>query len=60
MGSERCIRDRYTFYVKCGYVYDIEADSEEEARKILIRDGGLDITGTLCLEEEDYKNADLV
>jgi len=50
----------YTFYVKCGYVYDIEANSEEEARKILVRDGGSEITGTLCLEEEDYKNADLI
>ena len=50
----------YQFDVPCVYYYEIDADTEEEARKILVDKGGLDLDGDLCLDEEDYKEAQLV
>ena len=50
----------YVLSVPASYVYEIKAKTEEEARQILMKDGGLDIDGTLCLESEDYKEATLV
>ena len=50
----------YTFTVPCCYSYTITADSEEKAREILVRDGGIHIDGDLCgLDKEDYENAEL-
>ncbi len=37
-----------------------DADTEEQARKILLDKGGLDIEGDLCLDEDNYKRAELV
>tara|TARA_R100001163_G_C4950312_1_gene118344 strand:- start:4 stop:258 length:255 start_codon:yes stop_codon:yes gene_type:complete len=50
----------YEFEVPCSYYYCIEAESEEQARKILIEKGGLDIEGELCIEEKNYRNAILL
>ena len=52
----------FQFDVPCVYYYEIDADTEEEARKILVEKGGLDpdFEGDLCLDEEDYKEAQLV
>ena len=47
----------YTFAVPCSYVYEIEAETQEKAKEILMEKGGWDISGDLCLESEDYKNA---
>jgi hypothetical protein len=50
----------FEFEVPCSFHYEIEANTEEEARKILIERGGIDIDGNLCLEEENYKKAKLI
>jgi len=50
----------FQFDVPCVYYYEIDADTEEEARKILVEKGGLTIEGDLCLDEEDYKEAKLI
>ena len=50
----------YQFDVPCVYYYEIDADTEEEARKILVEKGGLDLDGDLQLDEEDYKEAKLI
>ena len=52
--------NEYTFTVPCCYSYTIQAKSEEEARKILVKDGGIHISGELhgC-EKDDYLNAEL-
>jgi hypothetical protein len=52
--------NEYTFTVPCCYSYTIQAKSEEEARKILVKDGGINLSGELCgCETEDYKDAEL-
>jgi len=52
--------NEYTFTVPCCYSYTIQAKSEEEARKILVKDGGTNLSGELCgCETEDYKDAEL-
>ena len=51
---------RYQFDVPCTYYYEVNAESEEEARKILIEKGGIDIDGDLLLEQGDYEQAKLV
>ena len=33
----------YTFLVPCSFEYEIEAKTEEQARKILAEQGGIDI-----------------
>lgn len=48
----------YEFSVPCSYHYEIEAETEEEARQILIEKGGIDIMGELLISDEDYEKAD--
>jgi len=48
----------YQFFVPCSYYYEIEANTEEEARQILIERGGIDIKGDLLIEADDYKKAE--
>ena len=50
----------YEFEVPCSYYYCIEAESEKQAREILIEKGGIDIDGELCIEEKNYRNAILL
>ena len=50
----------YQFDVPCIYYYEITAETEEEARKILVEKGGIDIDGDLLLEQGDYEQAKLV
>jgi len=50
----------FQFSVPCSYYYEIEAKSEEEARKILMEKGGIDLEGDLLLNENDYQNADCI
>jgi len=52
--------ETYTFSVPCSMVYDIEAQSEEEAREILLKNGGIDIQGEILIEYGDYLDAFLV
>ena len=50
----------FEFSVPCFCHYKIKAKTEKEARKILVEKGGIDIQGNLCLEEDDYKKAELL
>ena len=50
---------KYIFDVPCFYVYEVEAETEEQARKILVDDGGLQLEGNLSLESNDYLDAKL-
>ena len=51
----------YRFEVPCFYAYNITAKSEKQARKILIKEGGLEIGGELCeMDERDYRKAELI
>lgn len=50
----------YQFCVPCSYYYEIEANTEEEAREILIEKGGIDIEGDLLILDDDYKKADCI
>ena len=50
----------YQFDVPCVYYYEIDAETEEQARQILISKGGIDIEGDLLLEQGDYEQAKLV
>lgn len=50
---------KYQFEVPALFSYEIEAESEEEARKILVERGGIDIDGELLIESEDYNKAKL-
>ena len=50
----------YTFSVPCEYIYTVTAESEEEARELLIREGGLSLDGELQLEEHNYTQAELL
>tara|TARA_R100001530_G_scaffold125525_1_gene94071 strand:- start:78 stop:248 length:171 start_codon:yes stop_codon:yes gene_type:complete len=50
----------FEFSVPCSYHYEIKAKTEKEARKILVKDGGINIQGSLCLEEQDYKKAEII
>tara|TARA_R100001463_G_scaffold118154_1_gene173808 strand:+ start:540 stop:830 length:291 start_codon:yes stop_codon:yes gene_type:complete len=54
------MKKTYQFDVPCVYYYEINADTEVQARKILLDKGGLDIEGNLCLDEDNYKRAELV
>ena len=48
----------YVFSVPATYIYEIDADTEDEARNILEEAGGLDLLGELCdLSRKDYRNA---
>ena len=50
---------KYIFDVPCFYVYEVKAETEEQARKILVEDGGLQLEGNLSLERNDYLDAKL-
>jgi hypothetical protein len=48
----------YVFSVPATYVYEIDADTEEEARQALRDKGGIDILGSLLeISDKDYMNA---
>jgi len=50
----------YVFSVPATYVYEIDADTEEEARQLLRDKGGIDILGSLLeISDKDYMNANL-
>lgn len=49
----------YRFRVPCSYFYEIFANTENQARKILLNGGGLDIEGKLSLDDNAYKDAEL-
>ena len=51
----------YRFEVPCWYAYNIKAKSEKQARKLLVKEGGLEIDGELCeMDESDYRKAKLI
>ena len=52
-------RKMYQFKVPCSYFYEIFANSENQARKILLSGGGLDIEGKLSFDDNAYKDAEL-
>ena len=52
--------ETYTFSVSCSMLYDIDAQSEEEAREILKKHGGMDIQGEVLIDSMDYDDAYLV
>ena len=53
-------KNTYVFSVPATYFYEIDADSEEEARKLLEEEGGMDIMDTLGeITHKDYMNATL-
>lgn len=52
--------ETYTFSVPCSMVYDIEAQSEEEARKLLLERGGYSVRGEIVIDGFDYQEAILV
>ncbi len=54
------MKKTYQFEVPALFSYEIEAGSEEEAKKILINRGGIDIDGELLIESENYKQAKLI
>ena len=61
MKEEKTMKEKtFEFSVPCSYHYKIKAKTEKEARKILVEEGGIDIQGNLCLEEDDYKKAELL
>ena len=54
-------KDKYfVFSVPTAFIYEIQAETEEEAREILVEEGGLSIFGEQCdITSEDYSQADL-
>ena len=51
----------FTFSVPASLMYDIEAETEEEARKLLVQEGGLSILADDTLvDKSDYEKAELV
>ena len=51
----------FTFSVQASLMYDIEAKTEEEARKHLVNEGGLSILADDTLVDvHDYKRAECV
>ena len=53
-------KDKYfVFSVPTAFVYEIQAETEQEAREILVEEGGLSIFGEQCeMTSEDYAQAD--
>ena len=50
----------FVFSVPTAYIYEIQAETEKEAREILVEHGGIEIHGDQCeMIAEDYQNADL-
>lgn len=54
-------KDKYfVFSVPATLVYEVQAETEEEAREILVEEGGINIFGELCdMTTEEYAQADL-
>mgnify|MGYP006100887467 CR=1 FL=1 len=51
-------KNTYVFSVPATYAYEIDADTEEEARQLLRDKGGIDILGKLLeISDKDYRNA---
>lgn len=50
----------FVFSVPTAYIYEIQAETEKEAREILVEHGGIEIYGDQCeMTSEDYENAEL-
>ena len=54
------MKKTYQFDVPCVYYYEIDANTEEQAKKILQQKGGISIDGDLLIDEDNYKQAILV
>jgi len=54
------MKKTYQFDVPCVYYYEIDANTEEQAKKILQQKGGISINGDLLIDEDNYKQATLV
>ena len=54
------MKKTYQFDVPCVYYYEIDANTEEQAKKILQQKGGISIDGDLLIDEDNYKQATLV
>ena len=54
-------KDKYfVFSVPTAFIYEIQAETEEEAREILVEEGGVNIFGEQCeMMSQDYAQADL-
>ena len=53
-------KNTYVLSVPATYAYEIDADTEEEARQLLRDKGGIDILGSLLeISDKDYRNATL-
>jgi len=51
-------KNTYIFTVPATYVYEIDADTEEEARGLLREEGGITILGDLLeISDKDYRDA---
>ena len=51
------MKKTYEFFVSCSLVYDMEADSEEEARTLLEK--GQTEKGSIVVSQNDYEHAEL-
>jgi hypothetical protein len=53
-------KNTYILSVPATYFYEIDADTEEEARAVLMKEGGMEILGELGeITHKDYLNATL-
>ena len=53
-------KNTYVFSVPATYIYEIDADNEEEARTMLEEQGGVEILGELGeIDHKSYCNANL-
>jgi len=51
-------KNTYVFSVPATYVYEIDADTEDEARELLREEGGTAILGDLLeISDKDYRDA---
>jgi hypothetical protein len=59
--TDKVKKEKYfVFSVPTAYIYEIQAETEKEAREILVEHGGIDIHGDQCeMLAEDYQNAEL-
>lgn len=59
--TDKVKKEKYfVFSVPTAYIYEIQAETEKEAREILVEHGGIDIHGDQCeMTSEDYENAEL-
>ena len=59
--TDKAKKEKYfVFSVPTAYIYEIQAETEKEAREILVDHGGIEIYGEQCeMLAEDYENAEL-